>query len=150
MRRPRRKILGFVLTIAISLTLPHVVFAGHSFSRAAKFRAAPKLHPQRSLSRPFHGTTGSLSFGRLREQQVRKFRIPKVHPFHHFGFSDVVGPVSEQHVIIIQEFQPGPVAESKEPAKDRVYVAPRWVEGEYGVQVLEPGYWTEPPPAAKR
>jgi hypothetical protein len=145
----RRKILGFVLTIAISLTLPHVVFGGDlSFSSAGKFRAAPKIHRQQSLSRPFHGTTGSLSFGRLREQQGRKFKAHRTHPFHHFGLSDWSGS-SDQQVIIVQEFSPAPTAEPREPTKGKIYVAPRWVDGEYGVQVLQPGYWTDRTPAAK-
>ncbi|HEU4343497.1 MAG TPA: hypothetical protein VFU31_18260 [Candidatus Binatia bacterium] len=77
---------------------------------------------------------------------MRKFRHG--HP-GSFGFSGV-GGVTEQEVVIIQQFPSAPAVESKEPAKNRVYVAPRWVDSEYGVQVLEPGYWTDPKQAAGR
>ena len=53
-------------------------------------------------------------------------------------------------VIFIQEFQPAPTTEPTEPAKKGIYVEPRWVDGGYGVQVLEPGYWTDAKQAAER
>jgi hypothetical protein len=71
------------------------------------------------------------------------------HPFHGFGFVGV-GGVSEQPVIIIQHFQPAPIIEPREPATNRVYVQPRWVDGGHGVQVLQPGYWTDAKQAAER
>jgi hypothetical protein len=46
--------------------------------------------------------------------------------------------------IFIQQFQPAAATEPREPATNRVYVQPHWVDGGYGVQVLEPGYWTVP------
>jgi len=30
------------------------------------------------------------------------------------------------------------------PAKKGIYVQPQWVDGGYGVQVLEAGHWTDP------
>lgn len=63
--------------------------------------------------------------------------------FHRFGFLGL-GGVGEGQIIIIQQFQPAPIFESIEPATNRIYVPPRWVDGGYGVQVLEPGYWTDP------
>jgi hypothetical protein len=104
------------------------------------------MHRQHSFSRPFHGFRFS-GVGGVREQQVKKFRHRR--PFHRFGFSGV-GGVREQEVIIIQQFPPAPAVESKEPDTNRIYVPPRWVDGGYGVQVLEPGYWTDPKKAAER
>ena len=53
--------------------------------------------------------------------------------------------------IFIQEFQTEPTTEPTEPAKkEGIYVEPRWVDGGHGVQVLKPGYWTEPKQAEKR
>jgi hypothetical protein len=52
--------------------------------------------------------------------------------------------------IFIQEFQPEPTTEPTEPAKKGIYVEPRWVDGGYGVQVLQPGYWADPKQAEKR
>ena len=60
-----------------------------------------------------------------------------------FGFLLGLRPIE----IIIQEFQP---AQPSEPAENRIYVEPRWVDGGYGVQVLQPGYWTDPKQAEKR
>jgi hypothetical protein len=34
-------------------------------------------------------------------------------------------------------------------AENKIYVQPRSVDGGYGVQVLEPGYWTVPKQAAE-
>jgi hypothetical protein len=67
-------------------------------------------------------------------------------PFNRFGFFGVggLGDQGDQQVIIIQQFQPAPTAEHSKPAENRIYIHPRWVDGGYGVQVLEPGYWTVP------
>ncbi len=35
-------------------------------------------------------------------------------------------------------------------AENRIYVPPRWVDGGYGVQVSQPGYWAVPGQAAER
>jgi hypothetical protein len=56
-------------------------------------------------------------------------------------------------VIVIQPeaaAQPSEPAQASEPAENRIYVEPRWVDGGYGVQVLQPGYWAEPKQAEKR
>lgn len=77
-----------------------------------------------------------------------KFRAPKMHRQHSFRFGP--GGVAEQQIIIIQQLQPAPAFESEEPATNGIYVPPRWVDGGHGVEVLEPGYWTDPEQAAKR
>jgi hypothetical protein len=51
-------------------------------------------------------------------------------------------------VVIIQQF-PAP-AGAGEPAKKEIYVSPRWVDAGHGVQVLQPGYWTEPKQPAQQ
>jgi hypothetical protein len=56
-------------------------------------------------------------------------------------------------VIVIQPeaaAQPTEPAQASEPAKKGIYVEPRWVEGGYGVQVLQAGYWADPKQAAAR
>ena len=65
---------------------------------------------------------------------------------HRFGFFGVdgLGDQGDQQVIIIQQFQSPATTEPREPATDRIYVQPRWVDGGYGVEVLQPGYWTDP------
>ena len=118
MRLSGSTIFGFILAIGITLTQPYLAFgAGQSFGRPGSFRAS-RMQGQRSFS------------GR----------------FNRFGFFGVGGvdDQGDQQVIIIQQFQPAPTAEPSKPAENRIYVQPRWVDGGYGVQVLEPGYWTVP------
>jgi hypothetical protein len=123
MRLSGSTIFGFILAIGITLTQPYLAFgAGQSFGRSGMFRAS-RVQGQRSFS----------------------------DPFNRFGFFGVggLGDQGDQQVIIIQQFQPAPTAEPSKPAENRIYVQPRWVDGGYGVQVLEPGYWTVPKPAAQ-
>jgi len=51
---------------------------------------------------------------------------------------------NDQQVVIIQQSPSAPTTEPSAPAENRIYVQPRWVDGGYGVQVLQPGYWTTP------
>ena len=123
-------IFGFVLALGITLTLPYVAFgAAHSFGGSARFRGST-INRQHSFSRPFN------RFG--------------LHPFNDFGGFGVGGVIDEPTVIIIQQFQPAPITEPREPAGNKIYVQPRWVDGGYGVQVLQPGYWSEPKQAIAR
>jgi hypothetical protein len=124
-------IFGFFLATGISLTQPYLALgAGRSFGRPRGVKVS-KIGPQQSFLRSFQGFD---SLGR------RDFLS---HPFPGFGFGGV-GEVSEQPVIIIQQFQSAPAPELREPAENRIYVPPRWVDGGYGVEVLQPGYWTVP------
>jgi hypothetical protein len=113
-------ILDFVLAIGITLTQPYLVFgAGQSFSRSGSFRD-PRMHRQHPFSQPFH-----------------RFGV--------FG-GDGLG---DQQVVIIQQVQSAPTIGFREPARNEIYVPPRWVDGGYGVQVLQGGYWTVPKQAAE-
>jgi hypothetical protein len=114
-------IVGFILASGITLTLPHLAFgAAHSFGGLRRF-GAPGIHRQHAFSRPFN------RFG-----------------FNSFGFSGVGGVVvDEQPAITIQQFQPAATTDPMEPV-NRIYVQPRWVDGGFGVQVLQPGYWAVP------
>ena len=114
---PRPIDFGFIVALAIVLISPCLTFgAAHSFGSSGRFRT-PRIHRQHFFPRPFQ----------------------------RFGFFGVggVGEVDEQQVIIIQQFQSAPTTEPREPATDRIYVQPRWVDGGYGVEVLQPGYWTD-------
>jgi hypothetical protein len=106
---------GFILAIGIIFSLSHVAFgAAHSFGSSGRFKGS-RMHRQHSISQPFH----------------------------RFGFFGV-DRVDEQQVIIIQQFSPAVISESREPGTTRIYVPPRWVDGGYGVEVLQQGYWTNP------
>jgi hypothetical protein len=71
------------------------------------------------------------------------------HRFHRFGFLGVDG-LDDQQVVIIQQLPSAPTTEPSDPAENRIYVQPHWVDGGYGVQVLAPGYWTAPKKAAEQ
>ena len=124
----KRIIFGFLLAIGITLTLPHFSFgASRSFGGSGRFRAST-IPRQHFFVRPFN-----------------RFGLVPFNRFGFFGPGGVVGGViDEQPAIIIQQFQPAPVTQPNGPATNRVYVQPRWVDGGYGVQVLQPGYWTSP------
>lgn len=123
-------IFGFILALGITLTLPYVAFgATRSFGGSARFRGST-INRQHSFSRPFN------RFG--------------LQPFNRFGGFGVGGFIDEQPVIIIQQFQSPAATEPREPATNKIYVQPRWVDGGYGVQVLQPGYWAEPKQSTKR
>jgi hypothetical protein len=134
-------IFGLILAIGITLTLPHFVFGGaaRSFGGSGRFRGST-IHQQPSFLRPFHDLDRS---GRFHRQDFFS------HPFNAFGFGGGIA-VSEQPVVIIQQFQPAPITEPREPATNRIYVQPRWVDGGHGVEVLQPGYWTDAKQAEKR
>src|SRR5262249_42621012 len=139
-------IFGFILVIGITLILPHFAFgAARSFGGAGGFRGS-MIYPQQSFLLPLPHFYSS---GRFRAPWVRPqhFFLP---PFHRLLFFGGVGRFGDQPVIIIQQFQPAPVAQSSEPAENRIYIQPRWVDGGYGVQVLQPGYWADPKQAAWR
>jgi len=73
---------------------------------------------------------------------------PLSHPFNRSGFFAGDG-LDDQNFIIIQPVQAAPSIKP-EPTENRIYVPPRWVDGGYGVQVLQPSYWTVPKQAAQR
>jgi len=124
-------IFGFILAIGITLTLPHFAFgAARSLGGSGRFRGST-IQRQHFISPSFN----RFGFNRC--------------GFNGFGCGFLAGGgiVDEQPVIIIQQFQP---AAANEPAENRIYVQPRWVDGGYGVQVLQPGYWADPKQAEKR
>ena len=126
-------IFGFILAIGITLTLPYFAFgAARSFGSSGKFRA-PMMHRQHLVHRQHFFSPPFNRFG-----------------FNRFGFLRGGGIVYEQPVIIIQQFQPAAAAQPSEPGENRIYVQPRWVDGGHGVEVLQPGYWTDAKQAEKR
>jgi hypothetical protein len=154
--RIRPMILSLILCTGIILT----VGAAPSFGGSARFKGpgvkgtssaahsfgtgrftTPRIDRQPSFLRPFHDLDSS---GRFRPRQ-RFF----LHPSHRFGFLGG-GGVSEEPVIIIQQLQPAAAPEPSEPATNRIYVQPRWVDGGHGVEILQPGHWTDPKRAAER
>ena len=115
-----RIIFGFVLAVGISVTLPYVAFgAGRSVASSGKF-SAPGMRRQHSIPRRFD----------------------------RFGIVGVGGSDARQ-VIIIQQLQLPATTEPGESKEKGMYVLPHWVDAGHGVQVLRPGYWTDPTKAAE-
>jgi hypothetical protein len=101
--------------MGIGLILPDLSFsAALSIRRSGRFRV-PAVHRQRPFSPRFHGSGVFASDG-----------------------------LGGGQVVIIQQFPSPAPAGTGEPAKKEIYVSPRWVDAGHGVQVLQPGYWTEP------
>jgi hypothetical protein len=107
----------FALVTVTTLAVPYVALgAGHAFRNSGTFRS--NSHGQHSFS----------------------------HRFNRFGFfggdglDDFGGDGLDAS---IQPVQPAPSSEP-EPTENRIYVPPRWVNGGYGVQVSQPGYWAVP------
>ena len=110
----RRIIFGFTVAIGITLSLPYFAFGGApNLGHSGRF-GTPGMHRRDSFLRPFQ----------------------------HFGVLGVDG-VSDQPVIIIQQFESPPTSESRETRKNGIYVPPQWVDGGHGVEILRPGYWTD-------
>ena len=115
-------VVGFVLVMGIGFTLPGRAFgAARSFGSRGGSRA-PVMHRQNTFS----------------------------HPFNRFGLFGGAHDVGSQQVIIIQQFPSPSANEVREPAKDEIYVPPRWVDGGHGVEILMPGHWAEPAKATAR
>ena len=151
-------IFGFILVIAITLALPHFAFgAARSFGGSGRFRGA-------TIHRPFAARSSGdfRRFGAPVIQRQPSFlhdletsgRFPRQDffpsPFFGYGFVGGGGVYGEQPAIIVQQFQPPTAAQASEATENRIYVQPRWVDGGYGVQVLQPGYWADPKQAAGR
>src|SRR5262245_1990968 len=113
----KTRLISLVLVLATAITFIQfcpAFGAGQSFAKSGNFRAS------RMQGQPFFAL-----------------------PFHRFGLVGLDG-FGDQSVIIIQQFQSAPIGAPSEPVENKIYVQPRWVDGGYGVQVLEPGYWTVP------
>jgi len=108
--------------------------------RKKGFRCLFALVTVTTLAVPYLAFGAGQSFGRSGSSGASRMDR------HRFGFfgGDGLGDQGDQQVIIIQQSPPAPTAEPSEPAENRIYVPPRWVDGGYGVQVLQPGYWAVP------
>ena len=91
------------------------------------------------LAQP-HLALGAASAGGVRASRPHGQRSFS-HRFRDSRFFD--GDEFDGGDIIIQQSQSAPTTTPEKPAKKGIYVQPHWVDGGYGVQVLEPGHWTE-------
>lgn len=127
----------FALVTVTTLAVPYVALgAGHAFRNSGTFRSGSQ--GQQSFSQR-DGRVASPAFrnsGTFRSNSHGQHSFP--HRFNRFGFFGGDGLDAS-----IQAVQPAPSSEP-EPTENRIYVQPRWVNGGYGVQVSQPGYWAVP------
>jgi hypothetical protein len=97
----------------------------------------------------FRASSGGFHVSRPVGQQTH-FRVSRpgqrthLQGFHRRGFFDGDGFVGgDGGVITVEQPQPTVIIQAQQPVHKGRYVQPRWVDGGYGVQVLEPGYWTD-------
>jgi len=116
----------------------------YNTSRKRRFRCLFALVTVTILAVPYLAFGADQSFGRSGGSSAGMHGRPSFsNRFHGFGFFDGDG-LDDQQVVIIQQSPSAPTTEPSAPAENRIYVQPRWVDGGYGVQVLQPGYWTTP------
>jgi len=48
--------------------------------------------------------------------------------------------------VTVEQSQSAPTMEAEKPDQKRTYVQPHWVDGGYGVEILEPGHWIDTEP----
>ena len=115
----------FALVTVTILAVPYLAFgAGRAVGRSGGF-AASGMHGRASFS-----------------HRINRFG------FDGDGFFDGDG-LDDQQVVITQQSSSALTTAASVPAENRVYVQPHWVDGGYGVQVLQPGYWTVPKKAGE-
>ena len=131
----------FALVTVTTLAVPYVALgAGHAFRSSGSFRSGSQ--GQQSFSQRDGRVAGPAfrNSGTFRSNSHRQHSFP--HRFNRFGFFGGDG-LDDQDAIIIQQVQPAP-STGPEPTENRIYVPPHWVDGGYGVQVSQPGYWAVP------
>jgi len=127
----------FALVTVTTLAVPYVAFgAGHAFRSSGSFRSSSQ--GQQSFSQRGGRVAGPAfrNSGTFRSNPHGQHSFP--HRFNRFGFFGGDGLDAS-----IQSVQSAPGSEP-EPTENRIYVQPRWVDGGYGVQVSQPGYWAVP------
>jgi len=97
----------------------------------------------------FHASSGGFRVSRPVGQQTH-FRVSRLvgpthlQGFHRRGFFNGDGFFDgDGGVIPIEQPQAEAIIQPQQPVHKGRYVQPRWVDGGYGVQVSEPGYWID-------
>jgi hypothetical protein len=126
----------FALVSFAVLALPCLALgAGHIGVGSGGFHAS---------SGGFHVSPGRFHVSRPVGQQTR-FRVS--HPFgqqthlrdfRRRGFFDGDGGV-----ITVEQPEPAAIIQTEQPVHKGRYVQPGWVDAGHGVQVSEPGYWSD-------
>ena len=105
----------FIVIILVALGLPYAGFSAVRGSTNSGSFNVSSHHPHGANS---HG-----------DHHRRRF-------FGHDRFDEVE--------VIVEQSQSAPTVGPEKPDKKRTYVQPRWLDGGYGVEILQPGHWIEP------
>jgi hypothetical protein len=126
------------------LALPCLVLgAGRASGMSGGFRVSRSAGQQTGFALGAGRTSGSLRGFSVARPGVRQTRL---HGFHRRGFfvgDGFFGGDGGVTVTAEQEPQATVTMQPQQPVHKGRYVQPRWVDGGYGVQVSEPGYWTD-------
>jgi len=108
-----------------------------------------------SLSLPAFTLAGSISVATTPQStNVRGSIVTSSPPNSHHPKSNsfplrrnraflVGNPIEQQTSVTILQTPAAPSPEPSKTPKNRVYVQPRWVDADYGVQILQPGHWID-------
>jgi hypothetical protein len=103
--------------------------SGRSFMDDPTIFAATSIRSARIAS----GSIGIKASNRHRPKPGGRFHGPVI----------VDGIPSGDISVTVEQAQSPYAAPPAKERKGRIYIPPRWVQGEYGVEVLEPGRWIE-------
>jgi hypothetical protein len=77
--------------------------------------------------------TLGVSSSRYEQTHAQRFDRPRFFGRHTFAEAEVT----------VEQSQSAPIMEPEKPNQKRTYVQPHWVDGGYGVEILEPGHWID-------
>ena len=117
--------LGASLFVAVTLSLPASTLAG-----SVSIDTTPRGTNMR-------GATVSSTTPASHNPKSKPVPLHRNRPF--FVDNPVVQPTS----ITIEQTQAAVPQTPKTTSKNRIYVAARWEDTEYGVQVLQPSHWID-------
>src|SRR3989442_1741147 len=120
----------FALVTVATLAVPYTALgAGRAVGNSGAVVGVSRPSGQQTFS---HGPVVGISRPSGQQTFSHGFRHSRFFGGEGFGGADVTA----------EQYQPAPTVAPDKPANKR-YVQPRWVDGGYGVQVLEPGYWID-------
>jgi len=127
----------FALVTVATLAAPYTALgAGRAGGNSGAAVGVSRPSGQQTFS---HGPVVGVSRPSGQQTFSRGFRHSRFFGGEGFGGMDVTA----------EQYQPAPTVAPDKPANRR-YVQQRWVDGGYGVQVLEPGYWIDTEKESRR
>ncbi len=125
----------FALVTVATLAAPYTALgAGRAAGNSGAVVGVSRPSGQQTFS---HGPVVGVSRPSGQQTFSRGFRHSRFFGGEGFGGEGFGGMD-----VTAEQYQPAPTVAPDKPANKR-YVQPRWVDGGYGVEVLQPGYWID-------